>query len=918
MDFGRHARAHAAALGLAMILSACGGGGGGSGSKDATPSSTGGGGDGMVTMSGTLSIVETAAVDSDTNDRNQASRRPNNDALNAQALNTPFNLVGTVNQAGAGPEGPNKEPGDDTDLYVVDLKVDQVVELEFAADAALQNDLALVLFNDKHQDVAVSNTAGNTECVRIGQPGLYYIAVYAKRGAAVYNLRVGAPGTARACQTATTPHPSTVAGQLIAMPRAITASANKDRLSAQSAEGLTQVSVPAGAPTLLTLPATARDRLKGLAQIASLSSFKRASALSQAAAAPSIPTDNIARMRDTLAYAQALMATGQYEYVDLNHTVAPSAVEGIGAFPPNDEFYPRQRWHYEQINLPAAMDRLVNLPTQADRHPLVAVIDSGIVSNHPDLAPQREGGRTFVSLNTQGDHDSDNPDDPDLPGATGDPAFHGSHVAGTIAARTFDGRGAAGVAPMAKILPLRVFDPGNPNGANDFDIIQAMRYAAGLPNRSNLLPDRKADVINLSLGGPRACQASYVDLIRQVRQAGVIVVAAAGNSAKNNSNMPAPVATPANCPGVVAVGALDAQRRQADYSQSGPELQVSAPGGDMSRSTTGNPAGDMVFSTVAIFTPQGLRQPSYSYMDGTSMASPHVAGVVALMKYAYPDLTPDKFDAWLKAGKLTDDLGPTGHDTATGYGLINARKAVDVALAEARTPGPAPQGKIVATPFSLDFGTQLTSMALGLTSTATTAEVVTGISSSRPQALSFAPVNVDAKTGLGSYTVKVDRAQLPPGTSFLTLTVQTSRDTFTVQVTVVKQEGSGAGPHSGDYGPVYVIAVDAVTEEAIAETVVTAKGGQYAWELQAPRGSTLYLVAGGDLDQNQFICDAGEPCGGYPLLSDKLTAITLEANVSGLNFALSPTSTGGTALTSLSKALGKAPATQGIRRPRAP
>jgi serine protease len=302
-------------------------------------------------------------------------------------------------------------------------------------------------------------------------------------------------------------------------------------------------------------------------------------------------------------------------------------------------------------------------------------------------------------------------------------------------------------------------------------------------------------------------------------------------------------------------------------------------------------------------------------MEGTSMASPHMVGVVALMKYAYPGLTPDKLDEWLNAGKLTDDIDSTGYDTRTGFGLINARKAVDVALAEAQTPGAAPQGRIVATPFSLDFGAQRSSMSVVLTTTAATADVVTKLTRSS-QALTVSPTNVDAKTGLGTYAVTVDRSQLASGTTFLSLAVQTSHDTVTVPITVVKQGITGTS-RSGDYGPIYVLAIDATTDEVVEEAAVNAKDGQYAWSLRAPKGSRLYLVAGGDLDQNQFICDAGEPCGGYPLLSDSLSTITLDDNMAGLNFSVAPMGMGGATAASLagSRATPRSVATSAFRRP---
>ncbi|HEX5356890.1 MAG TPA: S8 family serine peptidase [Aquabacterium sp.] len=900
---GWHARA--TCLALTLSLTACGGGGGGS-STSGTPSSRGDG-DTIVTLSGTLSMVETAAVDSDTNDIRQANRHANDDFDTAQALTTPVNLVGTVNEPGAGPDGPNKMLGDQVDGFVADLQTDQVVELTFSADPG-KNDLELVLFseNDRLHPAGISMGTGNTECMRISQPGRYFIAVYANGGASVYNMRIGSPATASACANSTSAQALVATNQLVALPRSeFLQPVNHGRAQAQSvqtmqgfhsAAGLTQVPVPAGVPTLLTLPATASARLKGLAQVTGYTDFKRASMLSQAATLTDKRPQGLAATLDTLAYAKALMRTGQYQYVALNERVSLNQLTtGVGSFPPDDPFYPRQRWHYEQINLPAAMDRLASLATPPTRRPIVAVIDSGIMTDHPDLAGQIEGGRSFVSVNFTGDRDSANPDDPSSPdAASGEaPHFHGTHVAGTIAAQTFDGYGAAGVAPMARLMPLRVFDPGSPY-ASLFDILQAMRYAAGLPNRSNLLPPRKADVINMSLGSTSTCSAAYQDTINQVRQAGVIMVIASGNGANNPQGMTVPVGSPANCRGVVAVGASNVARVQAFYSQSGPELRVTAPGGDFSTSSTGDPVGDQIFSTVPNFTPEGRRVASGGPMVGTSMATPHVAGVVALMKYAYPDLTPDKLDEWLNAGKLTDDLGAPGFDTATGYGLINARKAVDVALNEARTPGVAPKGKIVANPFALDFGAQRTSMSLVLNVTAATTDVVRTISSSSA-ALRINKANVDPQTGLGTYTVSVDRSQLPQGTQFLTLDITTGNDSFTVEVTVVNQSGAGTARRQADYGAVYVIAMDALTNQTVDEVAVNAQNGQYTWQLRGPLNATVVLVAGADLDQNGFICEAGEPCGAYPLLSSEMTRLKLGGPIGNLNFSISPIGTGGDA-----------------------
>lgn len=903
---GQGLRACAASLALTLALAACGGGGGGSPSTNSTSGtpSAGGGGDTTVTLSGTLSMVETAAVDSDTNDTRQANRRSNDEFDTAQALTTPVNLVGTVNEAGAGPDGPNKMAGDVVDGFVADLQAEQVVELTFSADPG-KNDLELVIFseNDHEHAAGLSTGSGSSECVRISQAGRYFIAVYANGGASVYNLRIGSPGTASPCANATSAQALAANNQLVALPRSEYVNATSTgRSTAQSvqtmqsfhrAAGINQLPVPAGVPTLLTLPATASARLQGLAQISSYSDFKRASMFSQAATQPSTRPAGLSAVLDTLSYAKALMRSGQYKYVALNERVRTHQLtSSVGTFPPNDPFYPRQRWHYEQINLPAAMERLAGLNTQPTRLPLVAVIDSGIMADHPDLNGQIDGGRSFITSSFSGDRDSANPDDPARPDpATGEtPHFHGTHVAGTIAAQTFDGYGAAGVAPMARLMPLRVFDPSS-EYSNTFDILQAMLYAAGLPNRSQTVPPRKADVINMSLGSSSACSTAYQDTINQVRQAGVIMVISSGNSANNAQGMPVAVGSPANCRGVVAVGASNVAREQTFYSQSGPELRVTAPGGDFTTSSTGDPVGDQIFSTVPNFTPEGRRVPSGGPMVGTSMAAPHMAGVVALMKYAYPDLTPDKFDEWLNAGKLTDDLGAPGYDTATGYGLINARKAVDVALNEARTPGTAPKGKIVATPFALDFGAQRNSMSLVLNVTAATTDVIKSITTSSA-AISVSESNVDKQTRLGTYTVNVDRAKLPQGTQFLKLNITTSSDTFSVEITVVNQNGTNTSGRLADYGAIYVLALDAVTEEVVDEVAVNAANGRYQWQMKGPKNALVFLVAGADLDQNGYICNAGEPCGAYPLLSSEMSRVTLNGPLSNLNFAISPIGTG--------------------------
>jgi serine protease len=127
---------------------------------------------------------------------------------------------------------------------------------------------------------------------------------------------------------------------------------------------------------------------------------------------------------ETLRFAKRLRSSGAFEYVEPNRLMQTTAV--TGNFPPNDRLYSYQRWHYEQINMPSAMERIValNLPANQTR-PLVAVIDDGIVLNHPDLAPQLySDGRAFISVNTEGDADRTSAEN--LATAADQPVFHGA------------------------------------------------------------------------------------------------------------------------------------------------------------------------------------------------------------------------------------------------------------------------------------------------------------------------------------------------------------------------------------------------------------------------------------------------------------------------------------------------------------
>jgi serine protease len=343
---------------------------------------------------------------------------------------------------------------------------------------------------------------------------------------------------------------------------------------------------------------------------------------------------------------------------------------------PNDEFYGAQ-WHYEAMNLPAAWD----IEDGSSNEITIAVVDSGIV-DHPDLALQTATGYDFISDPTIADDGNGRDGNPQDEG--GDSGYHGSHVAGTIGATTNDGAGVAGVNWNARIVPVRAL--GITGGGSFVDILEATAWAAGeavagVPTNAN-----PAQVINMSLGADieQACPSNEEAFFQSLASAGIIVVVAAGNS-----NVDMSTTFPANCDGVITVGATGPTGERAPYSNFGSGIDVMAPGGDITKVFEFNgrdfPAG--VLSTV--LNEQG--NPDFAFYNGTSMASPHIAGLVSLMLARDPSLTFDNILTRLRgaATPLTSSQCRAGSAGNCGAGFVDAEAAL-LATSSGGTPQPTP------------------------------------------------------------------------------------------------------------------------------------------------------------------------------------------------------------------------------------
>ncbi len=356
---------------------------------------------------------------------------------------------------------------------------------------------------------------------------------------------------------------------------------------------------------------------------------------------------------------------------------------------PNDPLFTSQ-WHYLPstsfaggANLPAAWDI-----TTGSSGIVIAVIDTGILPNHVDIAGRTVPGYNFISNGIIAGNGVGRTSDPTDLGdfvtsaeSTGtgilagcdvsDSSWHGTHVSGTIGASTNNSIGVAGINWVSPILPVRAL--GKCFGFTS-DIADGMRWAAGLPVVGVPANANPARVINMSLGGTGSCGSTFQTAVNDVIATGTNIIAAAGNENTDVAN-----SSPANCVGVISVAAVGQSGGRAYYSNFGSGISIAAPGGDQSAGfTRGVRSTINTGTTTAVASPGG---DSYEYYQGTSMAAPHVAGIVSLMLSQKPTLTPSQVLTLLQSTsrKFPVNTASLGGDCTTslcGAGIIDAAAAV--------------------------------------------------------------------------------------------------------------------------------------------------------------------------------------------------------------------------------------------------
>ncbi|UZK02434.1 S8 family serine peptidase [Venatoribacter cucullus] len=819
-----------------LWLAACGGGGGfiEVPKEPDAPAS-------QFNISGRLSIAAGISVDGDTNDR-FAEYTNNDDPSDPQIISNNALVHGFASARGTGGDSSQERfttTIDENDYYRVNLQQGQTVRLQ-VVDASVSNDLDLYLLDSSGtNDIDFSKNegeTGNQEEVSAPTDGEYLINVNAFSGISKYILQI-----LPASSTTVAPPADFVAGELVVQ--------YKPAVGIASRSSATQPR-----PQLVTMNS---------ARTAMVSSNDPLQVFNP----------ELYEKRRTLIEAKRMQQQDDVEWAEPNYIVQPTLI-------PNDSRYDQQ-WHYPAINLPQAWDLSTG---EATPEVIVAVIDSGVYMDHPDLAPKLVPGYDFISstsISRDGDGIDANPDDPgdsDTPGAS---SWHGTHVAGTVAARSNNGVGVAGVSWGAKIMPLRALG----KIGNTFDISESIRFAARLSNDSGTIPTRKADIINLSLGGT-GFSNTLLSAITDARDAGVIIVAAAGNE-----NVSTPF-YPAAYEGVIGVSATNPQATKASYSNFGTYVDIAAPGGEMQQGVSFG-----VLSTVADDS-SGVRVPAVAFSQGTSMAAPHVAGVIALMKAVHPGLTETQFMGLLSTCAITNKTTPCEWDNQLGYGQIDAYKAVAEArrLAAGGTT-PALPAIVQSDKTQLFFASTVSEQSFVLSNVGDNDVAYLQITDSSSW-LTITPT-ADVSDGLGTYTASVNRTDLIDGeyTGTIRVTYKDSTAaevTKTLQFSVTMQVGTviSAGVMTQQY--VLLEDADCVTEDCVLQTVFAdSSTGYFVFNGVEPGNYRLY--AGSDIDVDGLICGAGETCGAYPSLGAEQIIRITDRNVSGRDFLLNLNGAGGVA-----------------------
>lgn len=540
------------------------------------------------------------------------------------------------------------------------------------------------------------------------------------------------------------------------------------------------------------------------------------------------------------AYARELAQDPQVASAEVDERVTAQ-------FTPNDpDFAPRQ-WNLRSVasgagaaNFTSAWDLATGVGV------IVAILDGGfrphtdlfaniLISDGYDFITADPNG-SFTTANDGDGRDSDARDPGDW-SAQGDCAasnssWHGTHVAGIVAAQTNNSIGVAGAAFNARLLPVRVLGVC---GGFVSDIAAGMRWAAGLPVPGVPANSQIAKVLNMSLGRPGNCSPTFQDAVTEVRAAGSIIVAAAGNDSAKA------ILQPANCVGVIAVTAHTIDGDNASYANIGVGTAISAPGGGNGTRLTGSGAPIYSTSNTGTTTPD---RDSIEAKRGTSMATAHVSAVAALMVQSKPGITPDELRSRLLNAARAHPAGTFCAGLFTcGAGLLDASAAVSDVFAD--------DAPVVSARYAPE-GIALSGTTVQITGTDAAGSRGSGIAAVSWTQIAGATVKNlrGANTRTASFEVPVDGSNLV----FRFRATDVNGQTAFIDLTVLS---NNTPPQMAEVGNLVVVAGSSLSFTASASD---AQGDAISFYASAlPRGATF------DEQSGSFVWDSAGPVGNYTI-----------------------------------------------------
>ena len=508
------------------------------------------------------------------------------------------------------------------------------------------------------------------------------------------------------------------------------------------------------------------------------------------------------------------------------------------------------QWNLQQIGLETALTAI----GQETKDVAVAVLDSGSPNTDSTAYTTSAflpGGYDFVPFSNSGDGDDYDGDPTDSSAATDS---HGTHVGTTIAALN-DGNNINGFG--IGVVPVRVLGADGTGFVSD--ITQGLLFAGGLPNGSGTTygGGTPIKVVNMSLGSTGStCSGGYQGAINDLYDRNISIVSSSGNSGTEEYG------SPASCNNVISVAATEATRNRAYYSTYNDLVDIAAPGGDTGADANADGYSDGV---LAYGSNEDL-----AFYQGTSMASPHVAGAIGILYALVPELLSSQVDALIVDGHLTDDIGAEGKDNEFGYGLLNINKAVTRIIDEEGLD--FTYGSI--SPGTINLGKQLNSYDIDVTKVGDGELSVASLENDIPSAISISEINVDAN-GFGKYRLNLDRSQLPDGLYSTRTKVTFSNDNIQSSTATIQIGDDRERPYV-EYVSTYLWQVD---ENAGVRTLYFGNDGEMVnGEItfnatDIPNGQYYYSFF---TYLDNFITDVGEFVAVYPGPGSSETYINLD------------------------------------------